>query len=138
MQAWQLRGSVRQPRAFVALTLMVLLPALAVTACGSSAKPAAAGPVKCGTSRTAANTPVEIEVMKGQVACTAALQVEHSYAVAIREGKEAGNGGGGPVKVSGWTCQGYATPHVLQTGQTSRCVKAGTELLAIEELPGSS
>jgi hypothetical protein len=137
MQARQLCRSVRQPRAGVTLTLVLLLSALAVTACGSG-KPAAASPVKCGSSRTAGNTPVEVEVMHGQVACAVALQVERSYAEAIRDGKVPGNGGGAPVPVSGWTCQGYPTPHVLQTGQTSKCVKAGTELLTIEELPGSS
>ncbi len=136
MRARQLRRSVRQPRAYVVLALVLLVPALAVSACGS-AKPAAAGPVKCGTGRTAANTPVEIEVTQGQVACSVALQVERSYAEAILDGKATGNGGGGPVKVSGWTCQGYSTPHVLQTGQTSKCVKPGAELLAIEEVPSS-
>jgi hypothetical protein len=138
MRARHLRLSVRQPRACVAVAVVLLVPALALTACGSAAKPTAAGPVKCGTGRTAANTPVEIEVTSGQVSCTVALQVERSYAEAIRDGKVPGNGGGAPAPVSGWTCQGYPTPHVLQTGQTSRCVKGGTELLAIEEVPSSS
>jgi hypothetical protein len=138
MQARQVRRSVRRLRACAALTLVLLVPALAVTACGSSTKPKAAAPVKCGTGHTAANTPVEVEVMRGHVACSVALQVERSYAEAIRDGKVPGNGGGAPVPVSGWTCQGYSTPHVLQTGQTSKCVKAGTELLTIEEVPGSS
>lgn len=137
MQARQVRLSVRQLQAGAALTVVLLVPALALTACSSS-KPKAAAPVKCGTGRTAANTPVEIEVMHGQVACSVALQVERSYAEAIRDGKVPGNGGGAPVPVSGWTCQGYSTPHVLQTGVTSKCTKGGTELMAIEELPGSS
>jgi hypothetical protein len=87
--------------------------------------------VKCGTAKTAANVPVNIEVVKGRASCGTALKVEQDYAKAIRSGLAPGNGGGGPLKVKGWTCQGFATPTVLSTGKASECVRAGTKILAI-------
>jgi hypothetical protein len=111
--------------------LIALASALAVAGCGSPAKSTAASIQDCGTSRTAANVPVEIEVDRGQVACSAALQVEAGYAKAIVDGQAPGNGGGGPVTVDGWTCQGLATPQLLKTGETSKCAKDGHEIVAI-------
>jgi hypothetical protein len=112
-----------------------LAAALALAGCGSGAKPAAASVQDCGTTRTAANVPVEIEVDRGQVTCGAAMQVEASYAKAIVDGKAPGNGGGGPVRVDGWTCQGLDTPQLLKTGETSQCAKAGREIVAILKTP---
>jgi len=89
----------------------------------------------CGTTKTAANVPVRIEVQHGRVACTAAMSVERKYASAILAGRAPGNGGGGPVQVSGWTCQGFATPVVLRTGNASKCVKGAAEILAILPAP---
>ena len=43
----------------------------------------------------------------------------------------AGNGGGAPVVVSGWTCQGYNTPEVLSTGNASQCHTGGAAILAV-------
>lgn len=116
--------------------LVVLACALAsgplLAGCGAgSASPAAPTIQDCGTTRTAANVPVEIEVNRGQVACSAALQVEAKYAQAIADGQAPGNGGGGPVTVEGWTCQGLATPELLKTGETSKCAKDGREIVAI-------
>lgn len=85
----------------------------------------------CGTAKTAANVPVQVEIARGQVSCATARSVEAAYADAIRSGKAPGNGGGGPVKVSGWTCQGFATPVVLHTGKASKCTKDGSEILEI-------
>jgi hypothetical protein len=85
----------------------------------------------CGTAKTAAAVPVKVEVIKGQIACAAAMAVERAYAAAIRSGRAPGNGGGGPVKIRGWTCQGFATPIVLQTGKASKCVRGGTEILEV-------
>lgn len=108
---------------------------LAATGCGRSgpgaARVAAHTPLRCGTSLTAAAVKVDVEVVHGSVACSAALAIEHDYAKAIMEGKAPGAGGGGPVQVRGWKCQGYATPYVDATGKASRCVKAGTEILAV-------
>ncbi len=103
-------------------------PASPSTGNGSAAK---ATVVKCGTSKTAANVPVNIEVVKGHASCGVALTIEQDYAKAIRSGLAPGNGGGGPLKVKGWTCQGFSTPTVLSTGKASECVRAGTKILAI-------
>jgi hypothetical protein len=106
-----------------------------VTGCGSSpAKPAAA--VSCGTTKTAANVPVRIQVVTGQISCATALDIERGYATAMQSGKVPGTGGGAPVQVQGWTCQGFTTPVVLKTGDASKCTKGSTEILAI--LPNPS
>jgi hypothetical protein len=123
---------VRRRLPLIALACAVA-SALMLAGCGAGAKPAAI--LDCGTSHTAANVPVEIEVDRGQVACSAALQVEASYAKAIVEGLAPGNGGGGPIKVDGWTCQGLDTPQLLKTGETSRCAKDGHEIVAILKSP---
>jgi hypothetical protein len=112
-----------------------LVATLALAGCGAGTKPTTATIQDCGTGRTAANVPVEIEVYRGQVACSAALQVEASYAKAIVDGKAPGNGGGGPVSIEGWTCQGLATPQLLKTGETSKCAKDGHEIVAILKSP---
>ena len=91
----------------------------------------------CGTTRTGVNVPVIVEIGKGQVTCGTALQVENSYAALIRNGDVRGNGGGAPVKVSGWTCQGFPTPEVLKTGQTSACHNHGAEVLAVLPPPSA-
>lgn len=88
-------------------------------------------PTSCGSARTAANVPVDVEIAAGSVPCATAISVEQDYANAIRSGKAPGNGGGGPVQVKGWTCQGFATPVVLKTGRASKCVRDGEEILAI-------
>ncbi len=122
-------------RVALATLASTLAAVLALAGCGSGAKPLAAVVQDCGTIRTAANVPVEIEVDRGQVTCGAAMQVEASYAKAIVDGKAPGNGGGGPVRVDGWTCQGLDTPQLLKTGETSKCAKAGREIVAILKTP---
>jgi hypothetical protein len=115
------------------LWLAVLVTA-AAAGCGNSA---AQGPATrarvtaCGTAKTAAAVPVRIEVIRGQLACATARAIERAYAAAVRSGQAPGNGGGGPVKVQGWTCQGFATPVVLQTGKASKCVRDGIEILEV-------
>jgi hypothetical protein len=91
----------------------------------------------CGTTRTGANVPVVIKVTKGSVSCATALDIENAYAAMIRQGDLKGNGGGAPLRVSGWTCQGYPTPQVLQTGTTSECHTASFEVVAVLDLPAS-
>jgi hypothetical protein len=112
----------------------------------ATAKPAGAGAqvvasstplAGCGTTRTAAGVPVEIEIVHGQVACTAALAVERDYARALASGQVPGNGGGAPVKVRGWVCQGFATPQLLATGHTSACKKGAAQILAVLKMPAS-
>ncbi len=103
----------------------------ALAGCGTSAASTPRAGQTCGTTRTGVNVPVIIEVGQGQVSCGTALRVENSYATLIRNGDVRGNGGGAPVKVSGWTCQGFPTPEVLKTGQTSACHSHGAEILAV-------
>ena len=85
----------------------------------------------CGTTRTSANVPVEIKVTKGTVNCATVLGVERSYAMMIASGDIHGNGGGAPVSVDGWTCQGYPTMQVLRTGYASECHTASAEVVAV-------
>jgi hypothetical protein len=99
---------------------------------GCSSSPSAGS---CGTVRTAAGVPVLIEVTKGSVGCATALSIESRYAALIKDGDVRGTGGGAPVTVSGWTCQGYATPQILQTGDTSQCHTATAEILAVLPTP---
>ena len=116
------------------LAALAALSALVLVGCGAGAKPAATVQA-CGTGRTAANVPVEVEVDRGQVSCSAAMLVEADYARAIAQGLAPGNGGGGPVRISGWTCQGLDTPQLLKTGETSKCVKDDREIVTILKTP---
>jgi hypothetical protein len=103
------------------------------------APPAGAPASRCGTGHTAAGVPVEIEIQHGTAAqCRQAMTIEHAYTRALASGKVAGNGGGAPVTIHGWVCQGYNTPEVLQTGQTSACRKKGSEILAVLPTPSPS
>jgi hypothetical protein len=113
------------------LAVLTVGPAL-VTGC-ASAVAAGAGP---GTNcRTAANVPVIIKVTKGIVNCGTALRVENEYATEVRDGQVRGNGGGAPVAVSGWTCQGYPTPEVLSTGNASQCHTGSAAVVAVLPVP---
>jgi len=139
----------RRPAALrcCALGLATAALALAAAGCGGSsgrtgqgtaAPPTTATPralASCGTTKTAVNVPVTIEVRRGKVDCDEAMSIERKYADAIASGKEPGNGGGGPVKVDGWTCRGFATPEVLRTGNASKCDKGTAEILAVLPAP---
>ena len=140
------RASARERLTAPACGVAAAAILLAVAGCGSpatsSAAPAgsgttgsATGMTVCGTTRTAANVPVHIQVARGQVSCATALKVERDYAKAIVSGDVPGTGGGAPVHVQGWTCQGFTTPVVLKTGQASKCVQGGNEILAILPAP---
>ena len=120
----------------VTVLALVLASAVACSSSPSSPKTTAAKVVSCGQAKTAANVPIHIEIVKGQFSCQTALAVEKKYDLAVRAGHAPGNGGGGPIKVDGWTCQGFSTPVVLHTGKASKCVKGGDEILAI--LPTSA
>ncbi len=123
-----------------------LLAGCAAAACGllaagcggptAIAKPAAHVTItSCGNARTAAGVPVRIQLRRGAFSCATAMTVEGAYDKAIREGRAPGNGGGGPVSVRGWTCQGFTTPVVLKTGDASKCVHGSDEFLAILPTP---
>ena len=139
------RGLAAARRVAAACGVAAAAILLAVAGCGSpttsSAAPAgagaagAAGMTVCGTTRTAANVPVHIQIARGQVSCATALKVERDYARAILSGDVPGTGGGAPVRVRGWTCQGFTTPVVLKTGQASKCVQGSKEILAVLPAP---
>lgn len=110
--------------------------ALGLAACSSAPASAAAG-ASCGAARTGANVPVVIKVAKGTVDCGTVMSVEQSYAALISAGDVRGNGGGAPVTVNGWTCQGYPTPQVLRTGNASECHTSSAEVVAVLALPAT-
>jgi hypothetical protein len=96
----------------------------------------------CGAARTVINTPVMIKVAKGTVTCAAALAVENDYTAALKRDLSSkhsteGNGGGAPVAIDGWTCQGYPTPEVLKNGVTSKCHTASADVIAVLNLSAS-
>ena len=103
--------------------------------CGSPSAAGAGPGASCGTTRTAADVTVIIKVAKGTVDCSTALRVENEYAAKIRAGQVLGNGGGAPVAVSGWTCQGYPTPEVLSTGDASQCHTSTAAIVAVLPVP---
>jgi hypothetical protein len=107
---------------------------LGLAACSSSTASAGA---TCGSTRTGANVPVVIKVLKGSVDCGTVMNVEQSYATMISQGDVHGNGGGAPVSVNGWTCQGYPTPQVLRTGNASECHTGSAEVVAVLALPST-
>jgi hypothetical protein len=110
----------------------------ATTAAGGSPGATASAPATlCGRVLTAAGVPVDVEVV-GQAPCHDAMTVERAYSRAIASGKVPGNGGGAPVTIRGWVCQGYDTPQVLATGRASACRKHGMQILAVLPSPSPS
>jgi len=128
----------------VAVSVLAALAASTVAGCGSapggqSATAATSSPgasvssvpaIRCGRARTAAGVPVDVEIV-GQASCHTAMTVERDYSRALASGKVPGNGGGAPVTIQGWVCQGYDTPQVLATGRASACHKHGSQILAV-------
>jgi hypothetical protein len=126
---------VRELTAGVA-ALAALIAGAALAGCSSAASSTTSA-ASCGNMRTAVNVPVVIQVAKGDVDCAAALRVERGYAEMIKRGDIRGNGGGAPVTVDGWTCQGYSTTEALRTGNTSECHTAKAEVVAVLAVPSS-
>ncbi|HEX4090684.1 MAG TPA: hypothetical protein VHZ33_18390 [Trebonia sp.] len=116
--------------------LAALIAGAALAGCSSAASSTTSA-ASCGNMRTAVNVPVVIQVAKGDVDCAAALRVERGYAEMIKRGDIRGNGGGAPVTVDGWTCQGYSTTEALRTGNTSECHTAKAEVVAVLAVPSS-
>jgi hypothetical protein len=133
------RSRVHASRAAMAAAIVLLAAGCGSPAGAGNGQPpsstAAANITSCGTTRTAANVPVRVQVEHGQASCATAMSVERAYARAILAGRAPGNGGGGPVSIKGWTCRGFDTPEVLKTGQASKCVRQGVEILAILPAP---
>jgi hypothetical protein len=107
-----------------------------VAACSSGPSPGAVG-TSCGETRTAAHVLVALKVTKGPVNCAAALRAEQGYSSMLSAGEVRGNGGGAPVTVDGWTCEGYSTPVAIQTGNASECHTATAEVVAVLVLPST-
>lgn len=125
--ASRVRATIRR-----SLWLVVLLTAATAGCSGQGSQPASGAKITaCGTAKTAADVPVKVLVAKGHLACGAARAVVLAYARAIRSGQAPGNGGGGPVSIKGWTCQGFATPVVLKTGRAAKCQHDDVEILEI-------
>lgn len=132
----------------VAAPVIAVLALSTVTGCSSASGKPVGNPAgtptsrgaatRCGTGRTAAGVPVVVEVETGPVACRVAMAIERDYARAVASGKVPGNGGGAPVTIRGWVCQGFNTPDVLRTGDASACHKKGLEILAVLPPPSSS
>jgi hypothetical protein len=125
------RMPLRVPAPLCLAAVLALGTALALSACSHPSSSALSGRKQCGTSHTAVGVPVAVQVYRGSVSCSTAMTVEKAYAQAIDQGKAPGNGGGGPVRINGWVCQGFPTPEVLKTGDASKCTKDGAEILAI-------
>ena len=133
---WEGVGRAAGRVSIVASSLALLAGgAVLLAGCGSAAAAGAGPGTTCGTTHTAANVPVVVKVAKGTVNCGTALQVENEYAAKIRNGQVQGNGGGAPVAVGGWTCQGYPTPEVLSTGNASQCHTASAVIMAVLPVP---
>ncbi|MGH3149210.1 MAG: hypothetical protein ACRDOB_00560 [Streptosporangiaceae bacterium] len=127
-------GPVRAARALCLIAGGAALAAGAAGVLAGCSAGAAAGVqagATCGTTHTAADVPVVIKVTRGTVTCSKAMQVENEYAAKIKSGQVPGNGGGAPVGVSGWTCQGYPTPEVLSTGNASQCHTGSAAITAV-------
>ena len=132
--------------AFPAVLALVMLSGCGAPgpAASAPASPAAqsASPVPsghpCGMAKTAAGVPVQVQVVHGPVGCPAALQLQRAYAAEVASGKAPGNGGGGPISVSGWVCVGFNTPEILRTGDTSKCTRHGAEIAAVLPSPSAS
>jgi hypothetical protein len=132
--AWSGRVTAARGLGWVAGAALLAGGTAVLAGCASGGEGAGVG-ATCGVTRTAANVPVIIKVAKGTVNCGMALHVEDEYAAKIRAGQVRGNGGGAPVAVSGWICQGYSTPEMLTTGNASRCHTSTAAILAVLPLP---
>ena len=125
----------RRSRLAAASSMLAILTLGTLAGCSSGGGSASA--MKCGIGHTAAGVPVTIDLVHGQVACHVAMSVEQAYSREVASGKVSGNGGGAPVKIQGWVCQGFNTPQVLATGHASACKKDGQEILATLPSPPS-
>ncbi len=126
-------------RAMIATCIIAGMLLALAAGCGSAARPSHQASVTvCGAGKTAAGVPIKIEVVQGRASCGTAATIERAYAREIRLGRAPGNGGGGPLTINGWTCQGFATPIVDQTGQASKCTRGHDKILEVLDLPGPS
>jgi hypothetical protein len=127
----------------LAVAGFILLLAAGCAGQSTSARTSAAGQVTgpatdCGTAYTAAQVAVDVMVPNGTITCQTALRIQRDYSRKLTSGAAPGNGGGGPVPVDGWVCQGYPTPQVLRTGRASQCHRGAVTFYAVLPAPASS
>jgi hypothetical protein len=101
-----------------------------IAGCAASGTTTAKAAAACGHTLTAVNIAVMIKIGRGPVTCPTAMTVENSYAAMVRSGELRGNGGGAPVSVHGWTCQGYTSAEIAQNDRVSVCAKGDEEIFA--------
>jgi hypothetical protein len=117
---------------FLVMGALTVGLATGCTAYGTSASNAAA---TCGRTLTGVDVAVLIKIGRGEVSCPTAMVVERSYAALIRSGGLRGNGGGAPVSIYGWTCQGYTSTEIAETDRVSICAKGSKEIFALLPQP---
>jgi hypothetical protein len=108
--------------------LAVGLTAGGVTGCATSGTTTSNAAATCGRTLTGVDVAVVVRIGRGSVSCPVAMTVEKSYAALIRAGGLHGNGGGAPVSIRGWTCQGYTSAEIAQTERVSVCVKGSAQI----------
>lgn len=114
----------------IMMGLAVGLSAVAVTGCAASRTTTSNAAATCGRTVTGVDVAVVVRIGRGAVSCPTAMTVEKSYAALIRAGGLRGNGGGAPVSIRGWTCQGYTSAEIAQTERVSVCVKGSAQIFA--------
>jgi hypothetical protein len=116
----------------IMMGLAVGLAAGCVTGCAvpgiTTSNAAANAAATCGRTLTGVDIAVVVRIGRGSVSCPTAMTVEKSYAALIRAGGLRGNGGGAPVSIRGWTCQGYTSAEIAQTERVSVCVKGSAQI----------
>ena len=114
----------------VAGALIAGLTAGLIAGCAASGTATPDAAATCGHTLTAVNIAVMIKIGRGPVTCPTAMTVENSYSAVVRSGELRGNGGGAPVSVHGWTCQGYTSAEIAQNNRVSVCAKGDEEIFA--------
>ena len=112
----------------IMMGLAVGLSAGGVTGCAASGTTTSDAAATCGRTLTGVDITVVVRIGRGSVSCPTAMTVERSYAALIRAGGLRGNGGGAPVSIRGWTCQGYTSAEIAQTERVSACVKGSAQI----------
>ena len=119
----------------IMMGLAVSLTAGFVTGCAAPGTAASNAASTCGRTLTGVDIAVVVRIGRGAVSCPTAMTVEKSYAALIRAGGLRGNGGGAPVSIRGWTCQGYTSAEIAQTERVSVCVKGSAQIFTVLPSP---
>ncbi len=122
---------MRRPLGPLGLISSLGVASILAAGCTTSGASTSDASATCGRTRTGVNVAVVIKIGRGAVTCSAAMTVEKSYAALIRAGDLRGNGGGAPIRVGSWTCQGYTTTEIVQTSRVSVCARGGAEIFAV-------